>query len=92
MSLQLTAFALTSLIALILLRKFVSKSLKGTIHPTNVDALVGKRGTVIQNIEPNNGGHVKINGEIWFGKSIHNDVIKTGTVIEVLGVKEVMLL
>ena len=87
MSVQLTTFAITSLIALILLKNFVSQSLKGHAHPTNMDALIGKKGTVIKDIEPNNGGHVKVNGEIWFGKSINNDAIKTGSVIEVLGVK-----
>jgi len=87
MPIQLTAFAITSLIALILLRKFVSTSLKGTLHATNTDALIGKKGAVVQEIEPNSGGYVKINGETWFGKSIHNDHIKSGSVVEVLGVK-----
>jgi len=87
MSVQLTIFTIMSLLSFILLRKFVSQSLKGTVHPTNMDALIGKKGTVIQDIMPNQAGYVKINGEIWLSKSIYNELIQSGTIIEVLGVK-----
>jgi len=87
MSIQLSVFAIASLISLIFLRKFVSQSLKGTTHATNVDALIGKRGTVLEDIVPNHGGYAKINGEIWLSKSINNEFIKSGDVVEVLGVK-----
>lgn len=86
-SVQLAAFSIVSLASLIFLKKFVSQSLRGTAHATNIDALVGKKGTVIEDIEPNHGGYAKINGEIWFSKSLDNDLIKSGDVVEVLGVK-----
>ena len=87
LSLQLTIFALSSLISLILLRRFVSQSLKSAPYATNAEALIGKKGVVLTNIEINQGGYSKINGEIWFSKSINNVSIKEGETIEVLGVK-----
>lgn len=87
MSIQLSFFAVISLVSLILLKKFVSQSLNRSSHATNTDALIGKKGTVLEDIESNHGGYAKINGEIWFSKSIHNDLIKAGDVVEVLGVK-----
>lgn len=87
MSIQLTVFAIGSFLSLILLRKYVSRSLKGTLHPTNVDALIGKKGTVTEVIYPNQPGYVKINGELWLSKTVHHESIKNGEIVEVVGVK-----
>jgi len=87
MATQLTVFTVVSLISLILLRKFVLQSLKGTLHPTNVDALIGKKGTVVEEIKPYQTGYVRVSSEIWLSKSVHNELIKTGDIVEVLGVK-----
>ena len=53
-------------------------------HPSGVQALPGKRAVVIKTIHPDQFGQVKINGEIWSARSVHNQHIVLGTLVEVV--------
>ena len=61
---QLVVFIVISIILFLNLRKLSVKLTKETI-PTNVDALMGKKGFVTEQIPEGGKGYVKIGGEIW---------------------------
>lgn len=53
-------------------------------HPSGVYALPGKRAVVTRAIIPDQFGQVKINGEVWSARSVHNQHIAQGTLVEVV--------
>ena len=75
-ALQILAFAIISLIAFLLSRKFSKKLISNNYEDTNVKALVGKTGKVTQQIPTNEKGYVKIGGEEWSAVSKDNNEIK----------------
>lgn len=82
---QLAALAIATFIMFIAVRPFATKILhaKGKQIETNVDALIGKRGIVIEKINPTeSSGRVKI-GEDWKAMSANNTVIDKGQIVEV---------
>ncbi|MDP8210572.1 MAG: NfeD family protein [Candidatus Stygibacter australis] len=70
---QLVVFIVISIILFLNLRKLSVKLTKETI-PTNVDALMGKKGFVTEQIPENGKGSVKIGGETWSAIS-HNETM-----------------
>lgn len=65
---QCTIFFGVTLIALYFLRLFLKK-FHHSIEKTNVYALIGKQGNVVQDILLEKPGYVKIEGEIWLARS-----------------------
>jgi len=59
---------------------------------TNIDALVGRSTVAYTDIDPIDGGIVKIVGEQWFCRPKEDRVIKKGAPIVVVGVEGVSLI
>jgi hypothetical protein len=59
---------------------------------TNVDALIGKETVASTNIDPINGGLIKLVGEMWFCRPIEDKIIKEGSKVKVVGVEGVSLM
>jgi hypothetical protein len=59
---------------------------------TNVDALLDKETTAKTDIDPVNGGIIKLMGELWFCRPEHDKVIKEGTKVRVVRVEGVSLI
>lgn len=70
-------------------RRYIHKWTTTKKEMTNIDAIIGKKGTVTRDIDRNNHGQVKIGAEQW--RAIAQEEIKTGTEIEVIEVKGVTL-
>ncbi len=92
-TLQVVAFALVSILALILLRPFIIKWIekRATNCPTNVDALVGRTATVTQPFARGEG-RVSIDGDDW--KAVCGDdaaQLAEGDRVEVTEVNSVVL-
>jgi len=66
---QLTTFFVGTILAFLLFRRVVSKSAGMSGPRTNVEALVGKRGVVLEAIGPNNPGRVRVGGEAWLARA-----------------------
>lgn len=62
---QIGIFIIVSAIILPLTRKMAKKMTKDSPQIANVDALIGKVGLVTKPIDPDLGGQISINGEIW---------------------------
>lgn len=72
---QIIAFAIVSVILLILTRPWALKYLNSRTVRTNVDSLIGQTALVTQDIDNLNAkGQVKVKGQIWTARSISDDV------------------
>lgn len=93
--LQSIVFVISSVILLLLTKPLVNKfTKKDKKVETNAYSIIGKKGIVIQDINPTFGvGQIKIAGEVWSAKTIDESTIEKGTQIEVKqidGVKAVV--
>ena len=59
---------------------------------TNIDALIGKSTVAHTDIDPVDGGIVKVVGELWFCRPKQDKVIKKGSPVIVVGVEGVSLI
>ncbi len=90
---QMVIFLIVSIILLSLLRPIYIKYIKVRNIKTNVNALIGEEGFVtadINNIESK--GLVKVKGQIWSAKSQNEEIISSGTKIQVLKIEGVKLI
>ncbi len=84
-AIQIIAFVLSSLAALLILRPLATRHMRLPPHVrTGAAALVGTTATVLEQVD-RDGGRVKIGGEIWSARSYDEDqVIEPGDRVEVL--------
>ena len=83
---QLIIFALLSFLSFLLTRKMGKKMLSKSGEETNVYALKGRSGTVIQSIPSQARGRVKIGGEEWSAIAEDDAQIEQNTRIVVVGI------
>ena len=92
---QMGAFVISSTILIFFTRKFANKISKSDENiKTNAYSIIGKKGFVIKDINPESGeGQVKVGTEVWSAKSVSNVKIEKGTeveVVEINGVKAIV--
>lgn len=92
--LQLSVFALVSLLLLIVLRPLVKNVFKVKNEKTNANRIIGENALVIQKINnENETGQVKLMGQHWSARSEDNSIIETGekvVVCSISGVKAIV--
>jgi len=59
---------------------------------TNIDALIGRSTVAHTDIDPIDGGIVKVVGELWFCRPKQDRVIKKGSPVQVVSVEGVSLI
>lgn len=81
--LQLVVFAISTLACLFFVRPFAQRFLhKGEPNrPSNADALIGRKGRVVETVKASTFGRVQIDGDIW--KAVTNEAndIAEGTTV-----------
>lgn len=91
---EIGVFVISSILLLFCTKSFAKKFNKNDTTPTNAYANIGKRGIVIQEIDPIKGvGQIKVNGEVWSAKSLTNEIIAKGELIQIVkidGVKAIV--
>jgi membrane protein implicated in regulation of membrane protease activity len=87
--LQLTAFSVFSVVAMLTIRPLLMRRMWNTPEvKTNVDALVGQRGRVTQDFEPGlRLGRVSCAGDDWRAESISDKPLRVGDLVEVVRVE-----
>ena len=86
--LEFAVFVLGGVLLLITTRPYLVKKLKVREAKTNLDRVIGMKGTVTEDIDTLNPGEVKVDGKRWTAISDNN--IKIGSkieVLEIIGVK-----
>lgn len=94
-AIQMTAFVISSTILIFFTRKFANKISKNDENiKTNAYSIIGKKGLVIKDINPESGeGQVKVGTEVWSAKSANDIKIEKSTeveVVEISGVKAIV--
>lgn len=90
---QLFVFALFTIISLFLVRPFALRYLhKNEEHRvSNADALLGRRGRVVETIEAGGYGRVAIDGDVWKAVSEGKDEIPVGTYVRVTNRESIII-
>lgn len=86
---QMTVFVLGTGIALIATRPLVKKWRTKDVIPTNVDRLIGMKGTVTESLTP--VGAVYIDGKTWTARSGDNTDVDEGEQVRVCSIEGVTL-
>ncbi len=86
---EIIVFFVTSGILLILLRPLSKRLMEKHKQQiaTNIDAIIGKRGIIIKEINPLEPGEVKVDALIWNCINIDDTKIEKGQTVEVIKVE-----
>ena len=69
LTIQLIVFFAGTALSFLILRRYVARSIGTSGHRTNVEALVGKRGVVIEQVTSDKPGRVRVGGEAWLARA-----------------------
>ena len=91
--LQVLVWAAASVLCILLVRPPIVRKLHAgaTERKSNADALIGKQGTVIEAIQADGSGYVKIDGDEWRSVSAQKTDIPVGTTVKVLSRDSIIL-
>ena len=86
---QCTIFLVASLVSLVVLLRWVKNTVdkEHAYQKTNTQALLGMRAFVTKDINSDAPGEVKIGGELWTARGLHNQSIKAGTQVSIVQVR-----
>lgn len=89
---QTGVFVVSSIILIFLTKPLTKKITKGKTVQTNAYSAIGKEGIVVSEINFENPGQVKVEGEIWAAKSIDNQLIEKGNKVRIVKIDGVKLI
>ena len=85
--LQIVVFFTVSIVLFSLLWPLAKKHFKPKLVATNTDALVGRVCKVTEDIDPFEGGRVKVGDVTWSARCESDDVIPAGEQVEILKIQ-----
>ena len=90
---QIIVFAVASLLCLLFVRPLALKYFhrNDSDRQSNVDAMVGRKGVVTDEIEAGGYGRVKIDGDSWKACGEGDQAIANGTRVEVVAIESVII-
>lgn len=87
---QTAVFVISSIILIFATKPLADKFSKKDTVPTNVYTLAGKKGIVIETIDPKAGkGQIKVGGEIWSALCDEDLVITKDSEVEIVNIQGV---
>ncbi|MEG0592273.1 MAG: NfeD family protein [Coprobacillus sp.] len=86
-TIQITVFAVVSIICIIGVRPVSKKYLRGNTIKTNLDRTIGQHCLVTEKITADNKGEVKVMGTLWMASSLNNESIDAGEYAEVVSIE-----
>ena len=88
---QLVIFLVSSLLTIVLFRKWVKKMIWAKKLPTELeDEFIGKTGKAETSIGPDQNGKVNFKGTLWDARS--EDIIEPGQTVTVIGNESILLI
>jgi len=89
LAIQGICFLISSIISFIVVHRWIKKRILKTSkeHRTAVDALIGQKALVINEIESNSPGYVQLNGKKWLARSQQGVVIEKDTLVVIIAVR-----
>lgn len=88
---QITVFFVVTILVLLIVKKFVKSKIEPVRTPTNLDAVIGKIGTVTKEVD-DNSGRVKVMGKDWAARTKNDEKIEVNKKVEILEIKGVKLI
>lgn len=90
---QLAAAFSASIIMFVVLSVWIRHRFKDKriSHVSNVDALIGRKGIVLEHIAADAVGAIKVNGAVWSARSHNDHAIPVGSPVVIVGIKGVTL-
>ena len=90
---QLAMFALFTLVCLFWVRPFAKRYLhRGEdTRVSNADALIGRKGRVVEAIEADGFGRVQIDGDIWKAVTKDDEAVPVGTNVRVVDRESIII-
>lgn len=90
---QVLVWALFSILSIRLIRPRLIERLHngGEDRLSNIDALIGRVGTVIETIEPNESGYVKVDGDEWKAVCNSTESISKGQKVEIISRESIIV-
>ena len=85
--LQVLVFLTVSIVLLVLLWPLARKHFKPKLTATNTDALIGRICTVTEQIDPLEGGRVKLGDVTWRARTENGTGIPAGKQVKVLKIQ-----
>lgn len=90
---QIITFVVLTVLMLLFVRPLINKLMKSKDFATNSNALIGKTGTVIKDINKDiTAGQVKVAGEVWSAITEDNCIIAKDSLVTIQGINGVKLL
>jgi membrane protein implicated in regulation of membrane protease activity len=91
---QIVFFSTGTLLSFFLIRpvmkKYAYKRSDG--FKTNMEAIVGRQATVSEEISnENNRGRISLDGDIWQARSLSNEIIPQGSLVEIVQLNSIIL-
>ena len=87
---QTATFVISSIILILATKSFADKLTKKDGVPTNVYTLSGKKGIVIEEINPTKGtGQIKVGGEVWSALCDESLIIPKDSEVEIVRIQGV---
>lgn len=87
---QTASFVISSILLILSTKPLVDKFSRKEKVPTNVYTLNGKKGIVIEEINPTEGrGQIKVGGEVWSALCSENLVISKDSEVEIVEIRGV---
>ena len=87
---QTAIFVISSILLIFATKPLVDRFSKKDTIPTNVYTLTGKKGIVIETIDPTEGkGQIKVGGEVWSALCDEDLVIPKDSEVEILRIQGV---
>ena len=82
---QIATFSIVSAVLIVFMKPLLQKFVKINNNPTNIDSIIGKRGTVLKPIDNIAcTGQVKVAGEIWTATNVTDEILPVDTKIEIV--------
>jgi len=91
---QFLTFSIFTLVSFFLVRPALKRWAysRSDKTETNVNAIIGRTGKVIETIDPsNNSGLVKIDGDTWQAVTPNSSIIEVGKMVKVLSINSIIL-
>lgn len=92
LELQICAFAVVSLVTMVIVRPVATRYLRGNIIATNADRMIHEVGLVTKDITAESWGEVKIKGALWSAVNIDSSVIPAGSKVKVMAIEGAKLI
>lgn len=91
--LQVLVFAVCSVLSILFIRPSLLRHLHGKEREraSNAEALIGREGVVIEAVEPEGSGYVRIDGDEWKAVTTEAETLQKGERVRVVAMESIVL-